>query len=133
MSVTSYPSASVAISGPENRQSRENPDYEKRKNMPKTENTQNYSIKEGYQKAWVASQVALCLMLLARLPCISIIPRFCDCQTPYGTTSSILSGMVCLFAWISPPKYGFNRCVLTLNVPFSGCIISLLHVEKLGS
>ena len=31
--------------------------------------------------------------------------------------------MVFLFAWISPPKYGFNRCVLTLNVPFSGCII----------
>ena len=126
MSVTSYPSASIAISGPENRQSKENLNYGKRdrKICQKLKTLKTILRKEGYQKAWVASQVALCLISLARLPCISIIPRFYDCQTPYGTTSGMLSGMVCLFAWISPPKYGFNRCVLTLNVPFSGCIIS---------
>ena len=126
MSATSYPSASIAISGPENKQSKENPDYGKRnrKICQKLKTLKPILQKEGYQKAWVASQVVLCLMSLARLLCISIIPRFWDCQTPYGTTSGMLSGMVCLFAWISPPKYGFNRCVLTLNVPFSGCIIS---------
>ena len=53
-----------------------------------------------------------------------MFPKFWDCQTLYGNASGTLSGMVCIFAWISPPKYDFNRCMLTLNVPFSGCIIS---------
>ena len=53
-----------------------------------------------------------------------MFPRFWEFQTLYGNTSGTLSGMVFLFAWISPPKYGFNHFVLTLNVPFLGCIIS---------
>ena len=53
-----------------------------------------------------------------------MFPKFKDCQTLYGKSSGTLSGMVFLFAWISPLKCGFNHCVLTLNVPFSGCIIS---------
>ena len=38
------------------------------------------------------------------------------------TSSGVFNGMVCLFAWNSPPKYSFNHCVLTLNVPFSRCV-----------
>ena len=51
-------------------------------------------------------------------------------MTPYFTPFGVLSGMVCLFAWNSPPKYGFNRWVLTLNVPFSGYITSAPPCEK---
>ena len=43
-------------------------------------------------------------------------------MTAYRTSSGVFSGMVCLFAWNSPPKYSFNSWVLTFNVPFSGCV-----------
>ena len=48
----------------------------------------------------------------------------------YLLYSFLLSGMVCLFTWNLPPKYGFNRWVLTLNVPFSGCVTSAPPYRK---
>ena len=51
-------------------------------------------------------------------------------MTPYCTSSGMFSGMVCLFAWNSPPKYDFNRWVLTLNVPFSGCVTAAPPCRK---
>ena len=48
----------------------------------------------------------------------------------YCTLSDAVNGMICLFAWNSPPKYSFNRCVVTVNVPFSGCVTSAPPCEK---
>ena len=42
----------------------------------------------------------------------------------YYTSSDAVKGMICLSARNSPPKYGFNRWVVTVNVPFSGCVTS---------
>ena len=50
-------------------------------------------------------------------------PSSYDC-TAYCTYADVFNGMVCLSAWNSPPKYGFNHCALTLNVPFYGCVTS---------
>ena len=56
-------------------------------------------------------------------------------MTAYCTSSDAANGMICLSAWNSPPKNGFNRCVLTVNVltvnvPFSGCVTSAPPCEK---
>ena len=48
----------------------------------------------------------------------------------YCTSSDAVNGMIFLSAWNSPPKYGFNRCVVTVNVPFSGCVTSAPPFEK---
>ena len=48
----------------------------------------------------------------------------------YYTSSDAVKGMICLSAKNSPPKYGFNRWVVTVNVPFSGCVTSAPPCEK---
>ena len=48
----------------------------------------------------------------------------------YYTLSDAVKGMICLSARNSPPKYGFNRWVVTVNVPFSGCVTSAPHVKR---
>ena len=45
-------------------------------------------------------------------------------MTAYCTSSDTVRGMICLSAWNSPPKYSFNHWVVTVNVPFSGCVTS---------
>ena len=47
-----------------------------------------------------------------------------DLSHPHCPASGVLRMVSCLPAWNSPPKYGFNIWALTLNYPFSGCIIS---------
>ena len=51
-------------------------------------------------------------------------------MTAYCTSSDAVRGMICFSAWNSPPKYGFNRWVVTVNVPFSGCVTSAPPWEK---
>ena len=51
-------------------------------------------------------------------------------MTAYCTSSAAVKGMICLSAWNSPPKYGFNRWVVTVNAPFSGCVTSAPPCEK---
>ena len=51
-------------------------------------------------------------------------------MTAYCTSSDAVNGMICLSAWNSPPKSGFNRCVVIVNVPFSGCVTSVPQCEK---
>ena len=48
----------------------------------------------------------------------------------YCTSSDAVKGMIFLSAWNSPPKYGFNRWVVTVNVPFLGCVTSAPPCEK---
>ena len=51
-------------------------------------------------------------------------------MTAYCTSSDAVRGMICLSAWNSPLKYGFNRWVVTVNVPFSRCVTSAPPCEK---
>ena len=51
-------------------------------------------------------------------------------MTAYCTSSDEVKGMIFLSAWNSPPKYGFNRWVVIVNVPFSGCVTSAPPSEK---
>ena len=50
--------------------------------------------------------------------------------TSYCTSSDAVKGIICLSAWNLPPKYGFNRWVVTVNVPFSGCVTFAPPCEK---
>ena len=51
-------------------------------------------------------------------------------MTAYCTSSEAVKGMICLSTWNSPPKYGFNRWVVIVNVPFSRCVPSAPPCEK---
>ena len=69
-------------------------------------------------------------MSLAQRPCISMCSGTRARRTSYYASTGVVKGMIYLFAWNSPPKYGFNRWVVTVNVPFSGCVISAPPCEK---
>ena len=51
-------------------------------------------------------------------------------MTTHCISFDTVKGMIFLSAWNSPPKYSFNRWVVTVNVPFSGCVASTPPCEK---
>ena len=85
--------------------------------------------RRGSHNTWVASQEALCLMSLAQHPCnVQLLDRknnltVGDLPHPYCHALGVLRMVSYFPVWNSPPKYGFNLWPLTLDWPFSRCII----------